>query len=230
MALILNIDSATDYASICLAEKGIPVKSAINIRQKDHAAWLHDAIRQIISDTGYTMAQLQAVAVTAGPGSYTGLRVGLATAKGLCYALGVPLITENTLKVMAFSALTQQATTSDFRPITLICPMIDARRMEVYTAIYDLRLQEVLMPTALILDNNTFKHLLKNEVILFCGNGSDKFVTLVAESANAVFIHESGGAQQLASLSYTKFTESDFTDLAYSEPIYLKEFFSAAQK
>src|SRR5690349_2645482 len=101
MSLILNIDTATSQASVCLAKDGIVLKELINKEQKDHAAWIQPAIKELLLETGYDLIYVNAIAVTAGPGSYTGLRVGLATAKGLCYALKIPLITESTLKVMA---------------------------------------------------------------------------------------------------------------------------------
>jgi tRNA threonylcarbamoyladenosine biosynthesis protein TsaB len=130
MALILNIDTATETGGICIAEEGKTLAMAVNPEQKDHASWLHPAVEKIMRDAGCGMKDLQAVAVTAGPGSYTGLRVGMAAAKGFCYALGIPLITENTLKVMALAAKEQAPGDG------LLCPMIDARRMEVFTAVY----------------------------------------------------------------------------------------------
>src|SRR5882724_11598376 len=107
MALILNIDTATERGGVCLAKEGQLLAMAVNPEQKDHASWLHPAIEKIVKDAGYGMKDLEAVAVTAGPGSYTGLRVGMAAAKGFCYALDIPLITEDTLKVMAFAAKEQ---------------------------------------------------------------------------------------------------------------------------
>src|ERR1700758_4691343 len=130
MALILNIDTATAKASICLALDGKTLALAENWTQNEHAAWLHSAIEQMMQQTGYRLRDLQAVAVTAGPGSYTGLRVGMAAAKGFCFALDIPLIAEDTLRTMAFAAKEQLPGTD------LLCPMIDARRMEVFTAVY----------------------------------------------------------------------------------------------
>src|ERR1044071_1620569 len=129
MALILNIDTAMGTASIRLAQEGKTLALAENIAQKEHASWLHPAIEQMMGTAGYSLRELKAVAVTAGPGSYTGLRVGMAAAKGFCYALNIPLITEDTLRVMAFAAK-EQLGEGDY-----LCPMIDARRMEVFTAV-----------------------------------------------------------------------------------------------
>jgi tRNA threonylcarbamoyladenosine biosynthesis protein TsaB len=120
MSLILNIDTALDTASVCLANQKEVLQFSVNEDQKDHAAWLHQTIAELLQKGGYSIKDLDAVAVSIGPGSYTGLRVGLATAKGFCYALQIPLITVNTLKLIAFAAKDEA--------IDLICPMIDARR------------------------------------------------------------------------------------------------------
>src|SRR5438270_3192396 len=105
--MILTIDTATDQASVCLSQNGNVLATSINDNQKDHATWIQVAINTLLKEQGFSMQQLKAVAVTEGPGSYTGLRVGMATAKGLCFALQIPLITVNTLKVMACAAITQ---------------------------------------------------------------------------------------------------------------------------
>src|SRR6266513_982784 len=129
MSLLLNIDTAIETASICLSKDGNVLHLSINENQKDHAAWLTVAIQEMMQNSGYQLNQLNAIAVTIGPGSYTGLRVGLSTAKGLCYVLKIPLLTIGTLEMMAFAAKQN--------PVDLLCPMIDARRMEVFTAVYD---------------------------------------------------------------------------------------------
>ncbi len=138
--MILLIDTAQETATAALAEAGRVLFSEENINAKDAAAWLHPAIGRLMEQAGKTVRELEAVAVVAGPGSYTGLRVGMAAAKGLCYALKIPLITRNTLQVMAAS----------MRPVArekkaLICPMIDARRDEVFTALYGTDMQEILL-------------------------------------------------------------------------------------
>src|SRR5882762_5440642 len=145
MALILNIDTATELASVSLSKEGQSLALLQNKDQKDHASWLHPAIEKMMQETGFRMQELDAVAVTAGPGSYTGLRVGMAAAKGFCYALNIPLITESTLKVMAFAAREQT------EPEGLYCPMIDARRMEVFTALYSTDLVEIIPATAMVI-------------------------------------------------------------------------------
>ena len=147
MALILNIDTSLETASVCLAKDAVAVKLLINENQRDHASWIHNAIHLALQDSGCLITELEAVAVSNGPGSYTGLRVGLATAKGLCYGLGIPLITISTLKMMA-TAVKHKA--SD-----LICPMIDARRMEVFTAVYNKDLLELSPAQAMIIDETS---------------------------------------------------------------------------
>src|SRR5689334_17760726 len=127
MSLVLNIDTAVETASICLSEDRKILQVSINENQKDHAAWLSVAIQNMMINAGYRLNQLHAIGITIGPGSYTGLRVGLSAAKGLCYALNIPLITIGTLEMMAFAAKDE--------PADLLCPLIDARRMEVFTAL-----------------------------------------------------------------------------------------------
>ncbi len=174
MALLLNIDTATENASICLSKDGNALRTMVNNQQRDHAAWIQPAIEQLLKEMQNTVKDLQGIAVTAGPGSYTGLRVGLATAKGLCFALNIPLITENTLRVMAYAATQQSFPNGDVYSIkaglknpTILCPMIDARRMEVFTALYDLQLNIVEKPAALILEPDSFNKELENNSILF---------------------------------------------------------------
>lgn len=221
MALVLHIDTAGDTASVCLAKGGKLLSLEKNEIQKDHAVWLHPAIEKTIKQTGHALNEINAVAVTIGPGSYTGLRVGLAAAKGLCYALQKPLITINTLQMMANAAKDEAS--------DLICPMIDARRMEVFTALYDKNLQPVTDPAALILNEKIFSGELASHPILFLGNGSGKFKPL-CNSPNAVFTETIVDASHMILLSEKSYTEKIFADLAYCEPFYLKEFHTAGRQ
>lgn len=225
MALILNIDTALDTASVSLAEDGKVLQSALNESQKDHAAWLQPAIKKLLDDSGCKMKQLNAVAVSNGPGSYTGLRVGLSTAKGICYALNIPLITIGTLGLMAFSAIRNNMDSGLMIKDFLFCPMIDARRMEVFTAVFDLDLNELVKPHALILNEHSFDELLKGQKILFLGNGSEKFQK-ICRNPQAVFKKFPLNPPALASLTYKSFIGNNFAELAYTEPLYLKEFFT----
>ena len=190
-----------------------------NPLQKDSASWIQTGIRQLMEIANIQLQQLSAVSISAGPGSYTGLRVGMATAKGLCYALNIPLVTINTLKMMAVAAQNEET--------DLICPMIDARRMEVFTAIYDKSLGEIISPHNIILDENSFGEILKNKKILFFGNGSTKFEALI-KSTNAGFKQIEVNAKQLVTLSFAAYKQRLFADLAYSEPFYGKAFYSPA--
>ena len=215
MSLILNIDTALESASICLATDKEIIALDINENQKDQAAWLHKAITEMLKKNNFTPNQLNAVAVSIGPGSYTGLRVGLAAAKGLCFALHIPLIAISTLRMMAF-ALKDEA-------ISLICPLIDARRMEVFAAVYDKSLQEKIPAHALIVNGASFDFLLSHDKILFGGTGSNKLQPLILHS-NACFSNTSSNAIHLAELSRICYINNEFADLAYIEPLYVKDF------
>ena len=218
MALILNIDTSQEAAGLYLAEDEVVLMTAANEKQSDHARWIHTAIQQLMAGSGKTLSELDAIAVTAGPGSYTGLRVGMATAKGLCYALGKPLITETSLKVMAAAAYRATGFTD------CVCPMIDARRMEVFTAIYGPDLTEMLPPSPQIVPSDIFSEVLNEKKCLFLGTGLHKWRS-VCGLKNAYFYESSLDLSILTSLTYQKFLNGAFTDLAYAEPLYLKEFF-----
>ncbi len=216
MSLILNIDTALDTASVCLCEDGNELQLSRSENQKDHASWLHAEIAGLLQKSGKRMKELDAVAVSIGPGSYTGLRVGLAAAKGFCYALNIPLITVNSLKIIALAAKDET--------IDIICPLIDARRMEVFTAVYDKDLREKNSPHALVIDENSFASLLLSGKTLFCGNGVKKLQPLISNS-NALFSNKIADASDLASLSFSCYNKNEFADLAYAEPLYIKEFY-----
>ena len=221
MTLILNIETAVDTASVCLADGNRVLSFMKNENKKDHSAWLHPAIENIMKKTTYKLQDLAGIAVSIGPGSYTGLRIGLATAKGLCYALQKPLITINTLQVMAFAA-TDYAT-------DLICPMIDARRMEVFTGLFNKSLETVIEPKALVIDEKSFAEQLAKHQILFFGTGSDKFKA-VCNDKNAVFKNIHFDAESMVTISEKQFNTKKFADLAYAEPLYLKEFYTTGHK
>jgi tRNA threonylcarbamoyladenosine biosynthesis protein TsaB len=229
MALILSIDTALEEASVCIAEDNHVLAVKKNNRQMDHAAWIQVAIRKMLSDTDRSISDLSAVAVAAGPGSYTGLRVGMAAAKGICYALGIPLITESTLLLIAQRVKMEIPIHSVYTYPVLICPMIDARRMEVFTTLYDAGLNAVMTPAAIILDDKSFASELQNHVIVFCGNGIKKWQHLCSHT-NAVFVDVSQQIIDLAALALEKFNKNDFSDLAYTEPAYLKNVYTGKNK
>ena len=220
MALILNIDTAVDVASICLAKDEAVLSIVKNESQKDHASWLHIAIKDTFEKNNLELRSVDAIAITGGPGSYTGLRIGMATAKGICYALKKPLIGLNTLLVMANAAKKENA--------DLLCPLIDARRMEVFTAIYTKELQIVKEPAAITLNENSFDEYLSDNRTCFFGNGSNKFKAIIKHD-NAIFKDLKADATSMIALSEKKFTGKEFTDLAYAEPLYLKEFYTPSK-
>ena len=215
MAYVLNIDTAIDRASICLSKNGEPVNLSSNDNPRDQAAWLQPAISDQLAAAGIGFDALKAVAVSVGPGSYTGLRIGLSTAKGLCYALNIPLIAIGTLEMMAAAATDRDA--------DLLCPMIDARRMEVFTAIYNKKMETILAPCAMILDEQSFSAIVGNQSVLFFGNGSTKYQSLVTNQ-KAVFKSIEISAQQLIKISNRRLVANDFNSLAYTEPMYIKNF------
>jgi tRNA threonylcarbamoyladenosine biosynthesis protein TsaB len=221
VSLILNIDTAVMAGSVCLSKDAEVQSLKINNAPGESAAWIHSTIQQMLREQNIALRQLAAVAVSSGPGSYTGLRIGMATAKGLCYALKVPLIAINTLHMMTVAAA--EASTD------LLCPMIDARRMEVFAGVYTKKGAEVMPAQALVLQPDSFFDLLEASAITFFGNGSAKFRTLV-QHRNAVFSNVSAHAGHLAVLAHRAFLQKEFADLAYSEPFYGKDFFSIAHK
>src|SRR3984957_11463448 len=202
MALLLNIDTSTKRAGVCLSQDGKLLTMLENFEQKEHAAWLHVAVQQLMTNTGSRMRDLQAVAVTAGPGSYTGLRVGMAAAKGFCYALGIPLITEDTLRMMAFAA-SEQLPEAD-----LLCPMIDARRMEVFTAVYSRDMTELLPATAMVIDENSFSEWLSDHRVSFFGEGSDKCKPII-KAAGASFTKPECHVGFLGILSFLRYLQGE---------------------
>ena len=216
MSLILHIDTATQQASVSLTGNGVVINSIRCTEQKQHASFVQPAIKKILADSNKKLTDINAVAVTIGPGSYTGLRVGLASAKGICFACNIPLIAVSTLKLMAHSLKKIKA--------NYYCPMIDARRMEVFTAVYNDTLENVMKEQALILQEDSFDEFLSKGTIVFGGDGSIKCKTLLGKNKNASFKEAVETADSFAQLSYDLFRQSAFSDLAYTEPVYLKEF------
>ena len=221
MSYILNIDTAVENSSVCLALNGEFIAMTMNANQKDSASWIQPAIKNLLTEQNVALGQLKAIALSNGPGSYTGLRVGMSTAKGLCYALNIPLITISTLKMMAISAIHLEA--------DLYCPMIDARRMEIFTAIYNRKLTEVKSPFNLVLDSGSFEETLATNKILFFGNGSSKFQQII-NHPNALFAPIESNAKHLIFESFLKLKNKDVVDIAYAEPFYIKEFYSPPSK
>jgi len=219
MALILSIETSTTVCSIALTDGLNTIASQKLFLEKSHSNLLTVIIQDTLKQCGLKVEELEAVAVSKGPGSYTGLRIGVSTAKGLCYALDKPLISIPTLSAMAHEASTYN--TEKY----LLVPMLDARRMEVYTSTFDSDLSTIVETNAMILDEASFQETLADKRVLFLGDGSDKFKPLVQLNEHARFIPDiSPSAWAVGQLAYDKFLEEDFEDVAYFEPYYLKAF------
>lgn len=227
MPRILLIETATEVCSVALChENGKLLGAEEDNSGFAHAEKLTVLIDKLLNKTGVEFSQLNAVAVSYGPGSYTGLRIGMSAAKGFCYALNIPLITINTLQSMAAGALHLRDAENILElPGTLLCPMIDARRMEVYTAFFDKDLNVVYKPSADVIDENAYTDTLNDHRLLFFGNGAEKCKPVLAPKANTYFFDEYQlSAANMAKLAHKAYKEKAFADVAYSEPFYLKEF------
>ncbi len=218
---ILQINTAFSEASIAISRDGVLLHELKNDNQYDHASFLQPAILEICKICGIELEALNAISVINGPGSYTGLRVGLASAKGICYALKIPLICINTLYWMARGNINEE--------VDYICPMIDARRDEVYTALYDNNRNAVLEPTAMILEANSFGTYLSKKRIAFIGDGAIKFGVTI-QHTNAIFPNNFHSSTHISTISYEAFVNKEFQDLAYTEPYYIKAFYSTQVK
>lgn len=221
MGYILNIETATKNCSVALAKEGKTIIcKEIAEEGYSHAERLHVFIEAIIKEAGIALKDLSAIAVSQGPGSYTGLRIGVSAAKGLCYALDIPLIAVDTLQ-----ALASQVTISS----GLIIPMIDARRMEVYSAIFSPTLEKKREVLAQIIDENSFEDL--QETVYFVGDCAEKCQSVLNKD-NYVFLEDIKypSAKEMSALSYEKFKINDTVDVAYFEPYYLKDFMITAPK
>ena len=225
--VILNIETSTSCCSTSISIDGVSVASRSNLEGANHASELPVFIEQLLSEAKRNDWQLDAVALSQGPGSYTGLRIGASIAKGICYGLNIPLIPVDTLQVLCACAI--QSTNLEWKKNAVLCPMIDARRMEVYTAMYQLNdLQRKGEVEAKIIDEQSFADTLAQQPMYFFGNGADK-CKQVLTSSNAYFIngivpdaqHMGQLAEQLAAQML------DIKQVAYYEPFYLKEFVAA---
>ncbi len=226
MPLLLSIDTATEHASVCISDNEKVLAIEHSAEQNNHASFVQPAIKKILLSACCKLTETDAVAVTAGPGSYTGLRIGLTTAKGICYALNKPLILINTLEVLAWASINERKIDIGKPDATLLfCPMIDARRMEVFTALYNHELKILKEPEAIILDEKSFAEELKLQPIIFSGSGSQKYKSMV-QHPNALYSSVIYHAGHLAYLAAHTFAKKDFADIAYCEPLYLKEFFT----
>ena len=222
MAYILNIETSTTNCSVALSENGavIGFKEDNNL-EYSHAERLHVYIDEVLKTAKVSKNQLAAIAISKGPGSYTGLRIGVSAAKGLCYALSLPLISVPTLEALAHQVDNPKGT---------IVAMLDARRMEVYSAIYDANYNETRSTEAEVLTPESYQELLESTPVYFIGNGVAKTKDIITHK-NAQFIEDKlPSAKQMCALSYDKFKTNDFEDVAYFEPFYLKDFIAIPSK
>lgn len=231
MALILNIETATETCSVALARDGVLLKCIETTEQKAHAVKLNLFIDEVIKSSGFNYQDLDAIAVSKGPGSYTGLRIGVSTAKGLCFALDKPLLSVNTLQsftsyfkeylMLAFIQENQTLTGQNI----LLCPMLDARRMEVYTALFDSQINFIEPTKALILNESSFAEPLQSNPVIFFGNGATKWQLFAPTLYNAwVASNCEVSAKGMVAWSNRLYLSSKFEDIAYFEPFYLKDF------
>ncbi len=219
---ILNLETATTNCSVSLSKDGETiVLKEDNDKSYSHAERLHVYIDVVLNEANISSSDLDAIAVSKGPGSYTGLRIGVSAAKGLCFALDTPLISIPTLDALAHQVKIDEG---------IIVSMLDARRMEVYSAIYDSDYNQIRNTEAQILDEMSFSDYLEHQKVYFIGNGVEKTKTLI-NHPNAVFIEDKlPSANEMSLLAYTKYKTSDTEDVAYFEPYYLKDFVALKPK
>lgn len=221
MIYILNIETATKQCSVSVSKNN----ELIALRELaeenfNHAEKLHVFIEEVMTESNIKLSDLNAVSVSKGPGSYTGLRIGVSTAKGLCYALDIPLIAIDTLQIIAKQIQISEG---------IIQPMIDARRMEVFTASFDKKHQIVGQTKALVLDENSFEEI--QEKIHFIGDGAEKSEAVLKSERFVFYSHlKYPSAKEMVELSYDAYLNKKFEDVAYFEPYYLKDFMLTTKK
>jgi tRNA threonylcarbamoyladenosine biosynthesis protein TsaB len=217
MAIILNLETATTNCSVSLAENGI----TIAIKEHDtpnysHSEQLHLFIQEVLKEGSLSLPDVNAIAVSKGPGSYTGLRIGVSAAKGLCFSLDIPLISIPTLDSMAYQARDAK--------VDFVIPVLDARRMEVYSKVFDADLNEVRETKAQIIYENSFASYLKKGKVLLMGSGAEKCKEVLSNPAIEFDIKSVPSAKEMSQLSHLKYKNDDFENVAYFEPYYLKNF------
>lgn len=231
MALILNMDSSTEVCSVSLFMDNVLLEERENSDGLNHAELLTAFVEEVLTAQNLKATDLDAVAIAGGPGSYTGLRIGVSAAKGICYAGRLPLIAISSLKAMAHQVSSHPSRYNV--PIdddALFCPMIDARRMEVFTAMYNIENNEVQPISAEIVDHHSFSQYLDKGPVIFFGNGAKKCQDAITHP-NAIFVDNvTASSLFMGPLAEKAFQEKDFVDVAYYEPFYLKDFIATAPK
>lgn len=225
MAILLHIDTATENASVGISKDGLLLAVENNNQATNHAAFVQPAIKSICKQTDIPLQVIDAVAVSNGPGSYTGLRVGLASAKGLCYALNKPLITLSTLAIMA----TAVKDTIQTEKACFICPLIDARRTDVFTALYNQDLAIIIQPQHMVLQQDSFASQLEQLPVFGIGSGAAKLQNIL-NNPNFIIKNISWYAAHMVALAEQAFANQQFANTAYAVPFYLKEVYTTIPK
>ena len=216
--MILCIETSTAVCSVALVDKGDVIAMRESLDGQNHAEKITVFIDEMMKETRMSYKELDAVAVSMGPGSYTGLRIGVSTAKGFCYALEKPLIAVDTLSAMANGFISHQ-------PSAIFCPMIDARRMEVYSAFFNEKLERISETEAIIIDENSFSDLKDNHHLYLFGDGADKLASLFKDDEKITVVEKFHcSATYMATMAEESLVKKDFVDVAYFEPFYLKNF------
>ena len=229
MALLLSLETATQVCSVALAKDGEMLAIKDSSEEKSHSTQITIFIEQVLEEAGLTFKDVEGVAVSKGPGSYTGLRIGVSTAKGLCYGLDIPLMAVSTLKAMALGV--SESEKNEKNSNVLFCPMIDARRMEVYNALYDVNNEMIEEVNAAIVDEIFLRNYLEEQELIFFGDGMAKCETILKSHENASFLPDYfPTARNIAVLAEMKFKEEKFEELAYFEPFFLKDFVAVKSK
>lgn len=227
MSCILNIETSTNVCSVALSQDGVCLYEDVNMEGPSHAQVLAGYVKNAVSFADSHAIPIDAIAISKGPGSYTGLRIGVSEAKGVAYGRDAKLLSVPTLKLLTVPILLGH---EELPEDALLCPMIDARRMEVYCALYDRALNEVVQTQALVIDSDSFKDYLDKQPIYFMGNGADKCVETI-QHPNAHFIKNIvPRAKNMIPLAEMAMANEQFEDVAYFEPFYLKEFVATKSK
>ena len=222
LAFILNIETATKNCSVSISKEGKTIAlKEINNGNYSHAEKLHELIKLVVLDAKIELSNLNAIAVSKGPGSYTGLRIGVSAAKGLCFALDIPLISVNTLQSLSLSVSIEKG---------YKIPLLDARRMEVYSQVFSNKTEKIREVYAEIITPDSFSDYLNDHKVYFLGDGAEKCKEIITHE-NATFINNKfPSAKEMSTISYEKFKKNEFEDVAYFEPFYLKEFIGGISK
>lgn len=227
MSCILNIETSTNVCSVALSQDGVCLYEDVNMEGPSHAQVLAGYVKNAVSFADSHAIPIDAIAISKGPGSYTGLRIGVSEAKGVAYGRDAKLLSVPTLKLLTVPILLGH---EELPEDALLCPMIDARRMEVYCALYDRALNEVVQTQALVIDSDSFKDYLDKQPIYFMGNGADKCVETI-QHPNAHFIKNIvPRAKNMIPLAEMAMAKEQFEDVAYFEPFYLKEYVATKSK